>query len=116
MTLFASFSQPFFFEPVKFGNSEFFSGQVVWDLDLFSVINNCKHSGYPEESIVVDVLMTTMSTLAHVDTKSFKSWQMIRRYLDISSHYSMMDGLLRAKYGYPKVNFRHIIAPQKQVP
>ena len=74
MTLFSSFSQPFFFEPVKFANSEYFSGDVVWDLDVFSVVNQCRKAGFPEEMIVVDVLMTTMSTLEHVDTKNFKSY------------------------------------------
>ena len=110
-TLFTGFSQPFYFEPVKWNGSEYFSGEVVWNLDLFSVVNNCKKAGFPEDHIVVDVLMTTMSKLEHVDTRNFKSWQMIRRYLDISSHYSMMDGLLRAKYGFPHVSFRHVITP-----
>jgi hypothetical protein len=115
-TLFTGFSQPFYFEPVKWNGSEYFSGEVVWNLDLFSVVNNCKKAGFPEDHIVVDVLMTTMSKLEHVDTRNFKSWQMIRRYLDISSHYSMMDGLLRAKYGFPHVSFRHVITPQTALP
>lgn len=88
----------------------------MWNLDVFSVVNNCKKAGFPEENIVVDVIMTTQSKLEHVDTRNFKSWQMIRRYLDISSHYSMMDGLLRAKYGFPKVSFRHVITPQSALP
>ena len=81
--MFASFSQPFFFEPVKYNGTEYFSGDVVWNLDVFSIVNECKRQGTAEEDIVVDVLLTTMDTLEHVDTKNFKSWQMIRRYIDI---------------------------------
>ena len=41
-TMYASFAQPFFFEPVKYNGQEYFSGDVVWDLDIFSVVNECK--------------------------------------------------------------------------
>ena len=60
--------------------------------------------------------MTTLTELNHVDTTQFKSWQMIKRFVDIQSHYSMMDGLLRARYGFPNVNFRHVIAPKEDLP
>jgi hypothetical protein len=41
---------------------------------------------------------------------------MLFRYLEISSFYNAMDGLLRAKFAYNGVNFRYIISPSGSIP
>ena len=41
---------------------------------------------------------------------------MLFRYLEISSFYNSMDGLLRAKFAYQDVNFRYIISPTGSIP
>jgi hypothetical protein len=33
------------------------------------------------------------------------------RFLEVSRYYGHMDGLLRAQFAYPQVDFRHIISP-----
>ena len=114
--MFASLTQPFYFEPVRYNNQEYFSGDIVWDLDIFSVVNECKRAGYAEQDIVVDVIMTTNTQMDHVDTKNYKVIAMLKRFKHIKSHYSMMDGILRARYGFPKVHFRNIIAPKDPLP
>ena len=41
---------------------------------------------------------------------------MLFRYLEISSFYNSMDGLLRAKFAYEGVNFRCVITPSGNIP
>ena len=41
---------------------------------------------------------------------------MLFRYLEISSYYNSMDGLLRAKFAYPNVTFRYVIATSATIP
>jgi hypothetical protein len=36
---------------------------------------------------------------------------MLYRFLEISSFYDSMDGVMRAKFAFPNVNFRYGIAP-----
>lgn len=37
------------------------------------------------------------------------------RYLKVARWYGVMDGLLRATFAYPWVNFRHIISPSAEL-
>ncbi len=64
----------------------------------------------------MDVILTSSANLTQVDATDYKSIGMLFRYLEISSYYSSMDGLLRAKFAYPKANFRYIVAPSKTLP
>lgn len=41
---------------------------------------------------------------------------MLWRFLEVSRYYSAMDGLLRAQFAYPTINFRYIIAPTADLP
>jgi len=41
---------------------------------------------------------------------------MLWRFLEISGYYETMDGFLRAKFAYPKVNFRYAISPSEELP
>jgi hypothetical protein len=65
---------------------------------------------------VVDVLLTSEKTLKVVDASQYNSLQMGIRYLEVSRYYGAMDGLLRAQFAYPNVEFRHIISPSSSLP
>jgi hypothetical protein len=41
---------------------------------------------------------------------------MLFRYLEISSFYNSMDGLLRAKFAYKDANFRYVVTPSGSIP
>lgn len=114
--LYASFSFPGFFPPAEVFDSKYFDGSAVYDIDIFTAINKCLDKGYSEDNIVVDVVFTSSANLKEVDAKDYRSIGMLFRYLEISSFYSSMDGLLRAKFSYPKVNFRYAISPSKTLP
>jgi len=54
--------------------------------------------------------------LRQVDSSNYNSMMMALRYLEVSHYYKAMDGVLRARFAYPDVNFRYIIAPTDQLP
>ena len=114
--MYAQFAQAGVFPPVEFNDTDYFDGSTIWDLDIFSVVNQCQAQGYADEDIVVDVILTSEKTLKTVDASNYKSIQMLWRYLEVSRYYSNMDGLLRAQFAYPNVNFRHIVAPSAEMP
>jgi len=72
--------------------------------------------GFADADIVVDVIMTSEKTLKTVDASDYHSISMLWRYLEVSRYYSNMDGLLRAQFAYPNVNFRNICAPSASMP
>ena len=72
--------------------------------------------GYQNSDIIVDVIMTSAANLKQVEAEDYKSIGMLFRYLEISSFYNSMDGLLRAKFAYQGVDFRYVIAPTGSIP
>lgn len=114
-SLFASFAIPGFFPPASAFGSKWFDGSAVYEIDIFTAISRCLEQT-SEDNIVVDVLMTSSANLKQVDAKDYRSISMLFRFLEISSFYHSMDGLMRAKFAYPKVNFRYVIAPTKSLP
>lgn len=68
--LFASFAFAGFFPPAESMNTAFFDGSVVWNVDIFSAVNHCLEN-YNAEDIVLDVLLTSSSTLKTVDASHY---------------------------------------------
>jgi hypothetical protein len=114
--MYASMSFAGFFPPAEVLGSYYFDGSAVWDIDIFSAINRCTELGFSNNDIVVDVIMTSSANLKDVQAEDYKSIQMLFRYLEISSFYNSMDGLLRAKFAYKGVNFRCVITPSASIP
>ena len=114
--LYAPFAQAGIFPPVEYQSTDFFDGSTIWDLDIFSVVNQCQAMGYADSDIIVDTILTSEKTLKTVDASDYKSIQMLWRYLEVSRYYSNMDGLLRAQFAYPNVTFRHTVAPSTSMP
>ena len=105
-----------FFPPAEVLDSYYFDGSAVWDIDIFSAINRCSEKGFKNSDIIVDVIMTSAANLKPVDAEDYKSIQMLFRYLEISSFYNSMDGLLRAKFAYDGVDFRCVVTPSSNIP
>jgi len=114
--MYAQFAQAGMFPPVEYNNTEYFSGSTIWDLDVFSVVNQCVSQGYELSDVVVDVLLTSDRSLKTVDASSYNSIEMLFRYLVIERYYGAMDGLLRAQFAYPDVTFRHVVMPSDHLP
>jgi len=60
--------------------------------------------------------MTSAANLKEVQAEDYKSIGMLFRYLEISSFYNSMDGLLRAKFAYQKATFRYVVTPTGSIP
>lgn len=114
-SMYSSFAYPGFFPPVQAFGSSWFDGAAVYDLDIFSAVNNCLKT-VDESDVVIDVLLTSSANLTQVDAKDYTSIGMLFRYLEVASYYSSMDGLLRAKFAYPNATFRYVISPTKSIP
>jgi predicted patatin/cPLA2 family phospholipase len=113
----ASFSFPGVFPPYSGFDSEYFDGDSIYNVDIFSAVNEClKKTGGNEADVVVDVIMTNSDTLEKVDASKYHSISMLYRFLQISDYYGSMDGLLRAKFAYKDVDFRYTITPSKSLP
>ena len=113
--MFASFSYAGFFPPAESMGTSWFSGNTVWNLDIFSAVNKCLETVAPKD-IVVDVILTSEKTLKQVDASNYNTVQILFRYLEVARYYSNMNGLLRAKFAYPGVNFRYVISPSSSLP
>lgn len=113
--MYASMSFAGFFPPAEVLGSSYFDGSAVWDIDIFSAINRCKDQGFAESDIIVDVILTSSANLQKVQAEDYKSIGMLFRYLEISSFYNSMDGLLRAKFAYD-CDFRYVISPSSSIP
>jgi len=114
--LYASFAFAGFFPPVEAFGTKWFDGSAVYDIDIFSGINKCLDAGFKEEDLVIDAVFTSSANLKQVNAEEYKSIGMLFRFLEISSFYSSMDGLLRAKFSFPKANFRYAVSPSKALP
>lgn len=112
--IFASFAYAGFFPPAESMGNTWFDGSVIWDLDIFSAVNKCLET-HAQADIVVDVLLSSEKTLKTVDASNYNSVQMGIRFLEVSRYYGAMDGLLRAQFAYPEVQFRHVISPSGEL-
>jgi len=114
--LYASMSFAGFFPPADVLGSSWFDGSAVWDIDVFSAVNRCTDLGFKNENIVVDAILTSSANLKKVEAEDYKSIGMLIRFLEISSFYNSMDGLLRAQFAYEGVNFRYVVMPTETIP
>lgn len=115
-TLFSSFSFPGFFPPTSIQGSRLIEGSSIRSLDVQSAINNCVAAGFQDSDIVIDVLMSAPTDFQRVDASDYRSYMMLYRYLQIAYYYSSMNGLQRAKFTHPNVNYRYVVAPTEALP
>ena len=98
-------------------NQLYFSGNAIYENDVTGAIKHCQHLGYPEEDIVIDNILGGNKELP-VFYKNFatNSFQIMARASELYEYYKIMRGLIRAKNGHTKVNFRYVIAPTFTMP
>ena len=69
-----------------------------------------------DADVVIDVIASTGSNLQRVNASEFRSLAMGYRYLEISSYYTSMNGLERAKFSHPNVTYRYVVLPSTPLP
>ena len=113
--MFASFSYAGFFPPAESMGTSWFDGSTVWDLDIYSAVNKCLET-VESKDVIVDVILTSQKNLRQVDASNYNAVEMLLRYEEVARYYGNMDGLLRAKFAYPGINFRYVISPSESLP
>ena len=71
--MYAQFAQAGVFPPAEFNDTDYFDGSTIWDLDIFSVVNQCQALGYADADIVVDTILTSAKSLKVVDASDYHS-------------------------------------------
>lgn len=117
-TLFSSFSYPGFFPPNKVFGGEWIDGASVNSLDVLGTIRHCRlQPGVESDSdVVIDVIVNQGSNLKRVNATDYRSLDMAYRYLEISSYYTALNGLERAKFSHPNVTYRYVVLPSSPLP
>lgn len=113
--MFGNFAYPGLFAPENAMGADWFDGSLIWDVDLFSIVNQCMLT-HAMEDIVVDVVLTEEKTLRAIDASDSVTYQVLLRAGRIIRYETQMDGLLRAEFAYPRIQFRNIIAPSAKLP
>ena len=65
---------------------------------------------------MIDVVLSGTPHLQHDLTQYYNAFGVAERTLEIMNYYERMFGVLRAKAGHPKVNYRYIIGPNREMP
>ena len=104
-----SFSYAGFFPPLEAMGTDWFDGSTIWDLDAFSAVNSCMEIS---NDVHVDVVLTSEKHLKQVDPSNYKTLDMVWRFVHVMRYYNQMDGLLRAQFAYPNVEFC-VISPDQ---
>lgn len=95
----------------------YFSGNAIYENDVLGAINHCQHLGYLEEEIIIDNVLGGNKTLNIWQRSVFtNSFGVMARAAELYEYYKIMRGLIRAKNGHTKVNFRYVIAPTFTMP
>ena len=107
-----------FFPPASVFGSDYFAGTALTGLDIFDAVNACSEKGFKDEDIVLDVILTSAANQLQPgpDHKDLYTIGVIARYAEVAGYYQVMDGYLRAKFAYNKINFRYLIAPSGHIP
>ena len=111
--VFASTALNVFFPPVHEFGKDWFDGSGVWPIEVIGPITRCYQLGYKDKDIVVDVLMTQSDKLPPRNADHDSTIPSLIRYLEITEFYSSLNGIERAKSGYPNINFRYLVSPEK---
>ena len=101
---------------IEFNDELFFSGNAIYENDVMAAINHCEALGYDEPDIVIDSIVGGSTELAAFHPHVENSFGVMRRASELWKFYDTMHGVMRAKNGHPKVNFRYVIGPSFNMP
>ena len=103
------------FKSVEAFDSLWFTGSSIYEVDVVAPIQHCRSLGYKDEDIYIDVLLSANPNLHHALTSTYNSIGVLTRTLEVMDHFTTQFGLLRAKRAHPKVNYRHVIGPTRNM-
>lgn len=103
-----SASIPVAFPPRNFKDNWYMDGGTVWNLNIPSGINHCLDRGFPEEKIVVDIMITDVIEIEQIDQagKTFDNWKRGRK---IRKYYGNTDEIQSSLAAYPNIQWRYLV-------
>lgn len=111
-TIYAATALPIYYPPSNYDGQQYVDGSAIWPIEVIGPIVKCKEEyGFDTNDIIIDILLSTKSTLDYADTSTYTTIWNLMRYLEISSFYEQFNDLSRAKHAFPNVEFRHVITP-----
>lgn len=109
-------SFPGVFKSIEAFDSLWFTGSSIYENDVMAPIIHCAKLGYSQEDTVIDVILSGSPHLDHEMSQYYNAFAIGERTLQIMQYYDRMFGVLRAKAGHPRVDYRNIIGPQREMP
>jgi predicted patatin/cPLA2 family phospholipase len=112
----ASASDYGIFPIVDYSSFQLLSGSILYSVDLIRAINTCQSLGAQLKDISIDVVLGAGKTINSVDASSYKTIQVLLRYLQINSYNSVMKAITNALHDFPGINIRSTVFPSKNIP
>ena len=114
----SSASIPFVFPPQAINSMNLVDGGAFTNLDLSEAIMKCRDKGFKDEDMIVDVILC-FDKVVDIDrwtieqSKYKNAYDLYSRHIALRDFYYYYEDITRVVRGYPKVHFRHLIAPMK---
>jgi len=112
----SSASIPVVFPVVRIDHQVLVDGGTFTNLDLSEGIIKCREQGFPDEKIIVDVIMCFDKVVEiepwTMEIKKFKNaFEYYLRKEHLRDFYYYYEDVTRVVQGYPDVVFRHLLTP-----
>lgn len=114
--IYASASDYGLFPIVNYQSYQLLSGNIIYSADLINAVKYCQSKGASYSDISIDVVLGAGKNLTPVDASTFKSLQVLMRYLQINSYNGVMQSITNAKHDYQGINIRSIVYPSADLP
>ena len=105
----ASASEGGIFSIVEYKSFKLVSGTTKTALDLLQGISACQSMGYSPNNIIIDVVLSAGKTVGEKDPSEYKTYNVLMRYLEISSSDNQNVVIENTELNYPQVNIRSVI-------
>lgn len=102
------------------GTKNMVDGGAFTNLDMSEAILKCREQGFADEDMIVDVILCfdKVVRLDHwtMEEANYKNaYDLYKRREDLRDFYYYYEDITRVVRGYPKVHFRHLIAPSEDL-
>jgi hypothetical protein len=111
-----SFSMAGVFPVTPLDDLVLMDGSIKFSVDILSAVTHCQAAGYSNSDIIIDIALVAGKTINPVNAASYKTLQVLVRYLEISSYDGVMQVVENAQHDYPGVTLRNIVEPSESMP
>ncbi len=107
---------PIMFPNIRMNNYTYMDGGIKHGIDIASGINKCLDMNYKQEDIIVDVILCNTKDMSIKEGLEYNTFEVLERYLEISSYDSSMREVDQMKTFFPNVDYRYLVKPAEKLP